>query len=79
MECSAKEPPSLGSYFSSLVPGKGPFYQFRNKSLTGLFEACYNHRQFQQIVEAIFLPIVFQHQISRLLGRLFFARHPEQR
>lgn len=63
----------LGQLFFSLVPGKGPFYQFRNKSLTDLFEACYNTRQSQQIVETIFLPTVFAHQISRLLGRLFCA------
>jgi len=76
MEDSAKEPPPLGSYFSSPLPGMGPFCQSMKKSLTTLSVICYNARQSQYFVETIFLPTVFEHQISRLWGRLFFCAAP---
>ena len=46
------------------------------KSLTTLSVICYNARQSQYFVETIFLPTVFEHQISRLLVRLFFCAAP---
>jgi len=73
MEDSAKEPPPLGSYFSSPLPGMGPFCQSMKKSLTTLSVICYNAQQSQYFVETIF----FAHRIRASdkppFGAAFFA------